>query len=175
MPAPILRQANRQWWSKPDTEGHMSRSHQINHDYAPNIRHEPQYFVINTSKAVSAPVKTNLGPGKSSSRIRRRKLRNDLHLGWSSCQNPKARRSVNGLYFGLSSPLSMDMRQPSRSGWSTLGKVHQGRRGYQSRSLAEQASWNYVGEAPIGTKQMAWESGNLRRCWNCPIVNLVLG
>jgi hypothetical protein len=99
-------------WSNPDTEGHMSRSRQISHDYAPNIRQEPQYFVINTSKAVSAPLKTNLGPGKSSSGIRRRKLRNDLHLGGSSCQNPKARRSVNGLYFGLSGPLSMDMRQP---------------------------------------------------------------
>lgn len=73
---------------------------------------------------------------------------------------PKSKRSTfsqRDIFWTIS--LSMDMRQTQTAGSGVveglLGKVHQGRRGYQSRSLAEQVSWNYVEEAPIGTKQMA--------------------
>src|ERR1700721_1566801 len=50
-------------------------------------------------EAVSALLKTNLWPRKSSFGIRMRKSRNDLHSGGSSCRNPNARRSVRGRYF----------------------------------------------------------------------------
>ena len=40
-----------QWSSRPDAEDYMSRSHEINRDYAPSIRPGPQSFATNTRRS----------------------------------------------------------------------------------------------------------------------------
>jgi hypothetical protein len=89
----------------------MPRSNQINHDCAPNIRHEPRYFVINASKS-------SFSTPKYESRAREILLRDkeakiEKRASLRRFVMPKSKRSTfsqRDIFWTISLP--MDMRQP---------------------------------------------------------------